>query len=128
LTVAKCHHILSSNQQALSLLVSKRVAKSIFTPSKGVRDFISLPSEGDIEQDIQQPISSFQGFTTSFVDGNSEKLNPQVHFDTGSIFFACDNSTTGHICNDYQKFIPDSLCRTNKCLTTANGTGPCHQE
>jgi hypothetical protein len=87
-----------------------------------------LPSKGDLEQDIQQPISSFQGFTTSFADGNSEKLNSQVHFDTYSIFFVCDKSTTGHICNDIQKFIPGSLHQTKKCLTTSNGTDPCHQE
>jgi hypothetical protein len=83
---------------------------------------------GDLEQDIQQPISSFQGFTTSFADGDSEKCSTQVHFDTDSIFFVCDNSTTGLICNDVQKFIPSSLCQTNKRLTTDNGTGPCHQE
>jgi hypothetical protein len=100
LTGAKCHHILSSNQQALSLPCSKGVATSIFTPSKGVSNSISLPSMGDHEQNIQQPISSFQGFTTSFADDKSEKLKLQVHFDTDSIFFVCDNSTTGHICND----------------------------
>ncbi len=128
LTVAKCHHIFSSNQRALSLPVSEGVAESIFTPSEGVSNSISLPSEGDLEQDIQHPISSFQGFTTSFADGNSEKLNTQVHFDTDSIFFVCDNSRTGHICNYVQVFIPCSICQMNKCLTTANGTGPCHQE
>jgi hypothetical protein len=99
LTGAKCHHILRSNERALSLPASKGVTKSIFAPSKGVSNSISLPSEGDLEQDIQQPISSFQGFTTSFADGDSEKPNTQVHFDTDSIFFVCDNSTTGHICN-----------------------------
>ncbi len=125
---AKCHHILSSDQQALLLPVSEGVAMSIFTPSKGVSNSISLLSVGDLEQDMQLPISSFQGFTTSFADGKSEKLNTQVHFDTDSIFFVCINSTTGHICNDIQKFIPGSLCQTNKCLTTANSTGSCHQE
>jgi hypothetical protein len=52
----------------------------------------------------------------------------QVHFDTDSIFFVCDNSTTGHICNDIQKFIPDTMQQTNKSLTTANGMEPCLQE
>jgi hypothetical protein len=100
LTGAKCHHILSSNQRALSLPASKEVAESIFTPSKGVSNSISLAYKGDLEQYIQHPITSFQGFTTSFADGNSEKLNTQVHFDTDSIFFVCDSSTTGHICNE----------------------------
>jgi len=67
-------------------------------------------------------------FTTSFADVDTEKLNTQVHFDTDSTFFVCDNSTTGHICNDIQKFIPDSIRQTNKSLTTANGTGSCLQE
>jgi hypothetical protein len=72
--------------------------------------------------------NALHGFTTSFVDGNSEKLNTQIYFDTDSVFFVCNNSTTGHICNDIRKFIPGSLCQTNKSLTTANGTGPCLQE
>ena len=59
---------------------------------------------------------------------DAEKLNTQIHFNTDSVFFVCDNSTTGHICNDVQKFIPGSLRQTNKSLTTANGTGPCLQE
>ena len=67
-------------------------------------------------------------FTTSFADIDTEKLNTQVHFDTDSTFFVCDNSTTGHICNDIQKFIPDSIRQTNKSLTTVNGTGSCLQE
>jgi hypothetical protein len=45
-----------------------------------------------------------------------------------SVFFVCNNSTTGHICNDIWKFIPGSLHQTNKSLTTANGTGPCLQD
>ena len=45
-----------------------------------------------------------------------------------SVFFVCDNSTTGHICKDILKFIPGSLCQPNKSLTTADGTGPCLQE
>jgi hypothetical protein len=40
------------------------------------------------------------GFTTSFADVNTEQLNTQVHFDTNSTFFVCDNSTTDYICND----------------------------
>ena len=41
--------------------------------------------------------SRLQGLTTSFADADVEKLNIQVPFDTDSIFFVCDNSTTGHI-------------------------------
>jgi hypothetical protein len=59
LTGEKFHNILSSTQLDLSLPVSKGVATSIFTPSKGVSGSISLPSVGDLVQDIQQPISSF---------------------------------------------------------------------
>ena len=69
-----------------------------------------------------------QGFTTSFADADAEKLNTQVPFDTDSIFFVCDNSTTGHICNDLLKFVPGSLQQTTRRLTTANGTGPPVQE
>ena len=45
-------------------------------------------------------------------------------FDTDSILFVCDNSTTGRICNGLQKFILGTLQQTNRRLTTANGTGP----
>ncbi len=55
-------------------------------------------------------------------------MNLQVHFDTDSVFFVCDNSTTGHICNDIWKFVQGSIQQTNKSLTTANGTGSCLQE
>ena len=57
-----------------------------------------------------------------------EKLNTQIHFDMDSIFFVCDNSTTGHICNDIRKFAPGTLYQTNKSLTPANRTGLCLQE
>ena len=49
-------------------------------------------------------------------------------FDIDSIFFVCDNSTTGHICNDLLKSIPGTLQQTNLRLTTANVTGPPVQE
>ncbi len=68
------------------------------------------------------------GFTTSLADVDTEQLNTQVHFDTDSLFFVCDNSTTGHICNDIRKFVPGSIRQTNKSLTIANGTGSCLQE
>ena len=49
------------------------------------------------------------GFTTSFADVDKEKLNTQIHVDTDSSFFVCDNSTTGYICNDIWKFVPGSI-------------------
>ncbi len=49
------------------------------------------------------------GFTTSLADFDTEQLNTQVHFDTDSLFFVCDNSTTSHICNDIWKFVPGSI-------------------
>jgi hypothetical protein len=68
---------------------------------------ITSASEGD-SFGVSEGANAF-GFTTSFADVDTEKLNTQVHFDTDSTFFVCDNSTTGHICNDIQKFIPDSI-------------------
>ncbi len=114
--------------------------KALSTASKGATS-ITPCSEGDntdsesascfsddYHEDIKYPLGFLNGFTSSFADGDSEQLNAQVHFDTNSVFFVCDNSTTGHICNDIRKFIPGSICQTNKSLTTANGTGPCLQE
>jgi hypothetical protein len=82
----------------------------------------------DLKLDINYPLGLFQGITTSFADGDLEKLNTQIHFNTDSVFFVCDNLTTDHICNNIRKFILGYLCQTNKSLTTANGTGPCLQE
>jgi hypothetical protein len=143
LTGSKCHHILNSRNSTLSLASKGDTAMSILTASEGVVDCISLSSDEDndlgiskhklhsmedFEQDIQYPLCLLQGLTTSFADSNSEKLNTQIHFNTDSVFFVCNNSTNGHVCNDIFKFIPGSIHQTNKCLTTAYGTGPCLQE
>ena len=72
--------------------------------------------------------NNLNGFTTSYADADSEQLNMQVPFDIYSIFFVCDNSTTGHICKNLIKFITGTLHYTNPRLTTANGTGPPVQE
>ena len=72
--------------------------------------------------------SSILANVTSLADVDTETLNTQVPFDTASIFFVCDNSTTGHICNDISKFVPGTLRQTARRLTTANGTGPCLKE
>jgi hypothetical protein len=65
--------------------INKGDSASIFGVSKGANDLSSC---------------SLYGFTTSFADVDSEQLNTQTHFDTDSVFFVCDNSTTEHICND----------------------------
>ena len=54
-------------------------------------------SEGDVSY---SGYNILHGFTTSLADADLERLNTQVPFDTDSIFFVCDNSTTGHICNN----------------------------
>ena len=99
-----------------------------YLPRETTPNWILYHTLEDFEQDIRYPFNSLHGFTSSFADNNTEKLNTQIHFDTDSVFFVCDNSTTGHICNDIRKFIPGSLRQTNKSLTTANVTGPCLQE
>jgi hypothetical protein len=135
----KCCHIFYSKNSTFTL--SSEGATNIITASQGVVDCILPSSEldddkltasehttysiKDFEWGIENPLGLFQGFTASLANGDSEKLNTQ---NTDSVFFVCDNSTTGHICNDIRKFIPGSLCQTNKSLTTANGTGPCLQE
>jgi hypothetical protein len=93
--------------------INKEDSTSIFGVSEGANDLSSC---------------SLHGFTRSFADVHPEQLNTQTHFDTALVFFVCDNSTTGHICNDIQKFVPGTLQQTNKSLTNANGTGPCLQE
>jgi hypothetical protein len=65
--------------------INKEDSTSIFGVSEGANDLSSC---------------SLYGFTTSFAEVDSEQLNTQTHFDTDSVFFVCDNSTTEHICND----------------------------
>ena len=135
----KCSHIMESKTPTLTL--ASEGDTTFMSSSEGVVDCMLLSSEGNsnysdaesytlknIERDIKYPLGSLHGFASSFADSDSDKLNTQIHFDTDLIFFVCDNSTTGHICNDIQKFVPGTLCRTNKSLTTANKTGPCLQE
>jgi hypothetical protein len=109
---ASNQNIFGTSEQANNA-INKGDSTSIFGVSKGVNDLSSC---------------SQHGFTTSFADVDSEQLNTQFHFDTDSVFFVHDNSTTGHICSDIQKFVPGTLQQTNKSLTTANGTGLCLQE
>jgi hypothetical protein len=75
-------------------VINKVDTTAIFGVSKGASD----PSP-----------CSLHSFTTSFADIESDQLSTQTYFDADSIFFVCDNSTTGHICNDIQKFIPGTL-------------------
>ncbi len=89
---------------------------SIFGTSE--ENSIISASKGDIFG-ISKGANAF-GFTTSFADVDSEQSD--------SVFFVCDNSTTGHICNDIQKFVQGTIRQTNKSLMTANGTGSCLQE
>ncbi len=74
--------------------INKGNTKAIFGVSEGASD----PSP-----------CSLHSFTTSFADVESDQLNTQTHFEADLIFFVCDNSTTGHVCNDIQKFIPGTL-------------------
>jgi hypothetical protein len=74
--------------------MDERDTTAIFGVSKGASD----PSP-----------CSLYSFTTLFADVESDQLNTQTHFDADSIFFVCDDSTTGHICKGIQKFIPGTL-------------------
>jgi hypothetical protein len=118
LTRIKYHHILKSELSS----ASKGVANCA---SEGIVDCTSMPSKGDdifsssAHSKAAYSLNSLKllsGFTTSFTDADSEKMNTQIHFDTDSIFIVCNNSTTGHICNDMRKIIPGSLRQSNKKL------------
>ncbi len=106
--------------------------QNIFGASKGANNAIN---EGDstsifgVSKGANNLSScSLHGLTTSFAEVDSEQLITQTHFDTDLIIFICDNSTTGHIFNDIQTFVPGTLQQTIKSLMTTNGTGPYLQE
>ena len=88
------------------------------------QEFLPPNSHESCDRCLQpSALNPMHAFTTSMAGTNDEGLNGQVHFDTDSIFFVCDNSTTGHICNDFRKFIPGTLRQSGRRLTTAHGTG-----
>ena len=109
---------------SLQLLVSEGVTDKdgdVFFPShsnlqSAIEDEFhecqgSLASEGDPYPGLE--IGRFlNGFTTSLADVDLECMNTQISFDSDSTFFVCDNSTTGHICNDVKKFVPGTLHQT----------------
>ena len=116
-------------RQAIQLFCIKHIALQISraqqsktSASKGVPK-----ADGKIFHK-NSAFSRLQGFTTRFGDADVEKIDTQVPFDTDSIFFVCDNYTTSHICHDLLRFVPGSLQKTTRRLTTANGTGPPVQE
>ena len=117
------------NTKALRQFCIKHIALQIYRAQQSKRSASKgAPKVDDKFFHKKNTFSRLQGFTTSFADADVEKLNTQVPFDTDSIFFVCDNSTTGHICNDLLRFVPGSLQKTTRRLTTANGTGPPVQE
>ena len=111
----------------------ERKSRRLLAP-EGEDDKISIWSDCKVLKGETVGASPLEGesirkaFTTSFADADLETLNTQVPFDTDSIFFVCDNSATGHICNDIRKFVPGSIRSTARRLTTANGTGAYVQE
>jgi hypothetical protein len=147
MTGMTCCNISATNQRPISLPskgdipsyheenigsgVSKRDAmlRSSFS-SKG--DFTQTchpcSSKPKSEGEISMRSHSLYGFTALFADIDTEQLNTQIRFDYRLVFFVCNNSTTGHICNNIRQFVPGSLHQTNKSLTTVNGTGSCLQE
>ncbi len=142
-----CRNISATNQRPISLpsegdipsYCEENISSGVSEGDATLR--FSFSSEGDFiqtchpcssksesEREISTQSHSLYGFTALFADIDTEQLNTQIHFDTDSVFFVCDNSTTGHICNHIQRFVPGSLHQTNKSLTTVNGTGSCLKE
>ena len=115
--ISKIPDYLTSDDESMSASEGASLKGDIFY---GCSD-----SEGEC---IGIPTEKHESFTTSLADADLETLNIQIPFDTDSVFFVCDNSTTGHICNDIRKFVPGTIRNTMRRLTTANGTGPCLQE
>ena len=113
-----------------------QVDESIYyTSSDGEIHVTASSKSGNVNShQTESSVSSYSGynnlhgFTTSFTNADADQINIQVPFDTYSIFFVCDNSTTGHIFNDLLNFIPGTLHQTNRRLTAVNGTGPPVQE
>ena len=126
-----CHWLHSTRSNDAVSFASKG-DESLYLASKGAfsnaSEGVSLDiSEGDTScSSVSQTLlHDTHCFTISLADVDLEQLNTQGYFDTNSIFFVCDNSSTGHICNCLNKFVLGSLWQTNKSLTTANGTGAC---
>jgi hypothetical protein len=71
------------------MTASEGVANCTLPSSKGDDDKLTASEHTtylvkDFERDIN-PLGLLQGFTTSFADGDLEKLNTQIHFNTDSV-------------------------------------------
>ena len=73
---------------------------------------------------VSQPVLSH---AICLANVDEEKLNTQEHFDSDSVFFVCDNASTGHICNDSSLFVGE--LQASSCqLITATSSSICIQE
>jgi hypothetical protein len=113
LSIMACHQLCVHNQPSKGGISNASIQGNP-AASKGDTSIFSA-LEGDVSLGIKTDSSgvsdgvNLHGFAVSFADVDSEQLNMQVHFDTDSIFFVYDDSTTGHICNDIWKFIPETM-------------------
>jgi hypothetical protein len=119
MTGMTCRNILATNQRPISLpsegdipsYHEKNIGSGVSEGDATLRS--SFSSEGDFTQtchpcsskpkskeEISTQSHSLYGFTALFEDIDMEQLNTQIYFDTDSVFFVCNNSTTGHICNN----------------------------
>ncbi len=88
LTGMRCYHILNLAPSA----ASKGVADRISLSSKGDENFncwsmhskgdYSFHFKGEYNHNLQHSLDSLSGYTTSFADADSEKINTQIHFNT----------------------------------------------
>jgi hypothetical protein len=99
LSIMACHQLYIHNHSSKGG-ISNALLQGISGTSEG-NAIIFSASEGGDAFGISKGANPFV-ITTSFADSDSEQLNMQIHFDTDSIFFVCNNSTTGHICNDFR--------------------------
>ena len=90
LSIMACHRIYLHSSSSEGGGKSESSLQGIPGISEGNASIIGTSEGGTLG--VSNGANTF-GFTTSFADVDTEKLNTQIHFDTDSSFFICDNST-----------------------------------
>ena len=102
----------------IDAILAEIVGEDIDRSSTDLHYFDASSDLDDVEEEFFNAIDmteSMSVFSTSFAD------QPTSIFDSDSALFVCDNSATGHVCNDISLF-EGSLSDATFSVDTANGT------
>ena len=118
-SITACDPIPSKQNQNTSTLIDHDLFFDLENTKNNTYQLLTQASEG-----VSQPVLSH---AICLVNVDEVKLNTQEHFDSDSVFFVCNNASTGHICNDASLFV-GKLKASSRQLVTTTSSSICIQE